>query len=261
MIRRVDLQFESGSRVRMGEVRKQRPGLCSLNVPTLQSSRGQALRIGYKWEPLGNKLHTFLPSLQVWPVVRESSETLKYLESDLELCAGTSGISRKVKSACQLSSLHLWAEYQSKVEQPSSLLQAFSSSFPSLPLPTTFLFFLLFFFNSMQISRMCSWILLKSAECLQDLSLEVPGVIVMAILIVLTGCRCVCPGQSKSASYSLSSLSHCLGQMGLAYPFLGHILQKKKKGVLRISIIKTLYQKIASKTSYGARLCKPWMSH
>ena len=94
--------------------------------------------------------------------------------------------------------------------------------------------------------------------------MKVPGVIVMAILIVLTGCRCVCPGQSKSASYSLSSLSHCLGQMGLAYPFLGHILQKKKKkkkGVLRISIIKTLYQKIPSKTSYGARLCKPWMSH
>ena len=87
----------------------------------------------------------------------------------------------------------------------------------------------LFFFNSMQISRMCSWILLKSAECLQDLSLEVPGVIVMAILIVLTGCRCVCPGQSKSASYSLSSLSHCLGQMGLAYPFWDIYCKKKKK--------------------------------
>jgi len=27
MIRRVDLQFESGPRVRMGEMRKQRPGL------------------------------------------------------------------------------------------------------------------------------------------------------------------------------------------------------------------------------------------
>lgn len=109
----------------------------------------------------------------------------------------------------------------------SSLLPYFRLSLlPFSPFPSNYLFF---FFNSMQISRMCSWILLKSAECLQDLSLEVPGVIVMAILIVLIGCRCVCPGQSKSASYSLSSLSHCLEQMGLAYPFLGHILQKKKK--------------------------------
>lgn len=60
---------------------------------------------------------------------------------------------------------------------------------------------------------------------------------------------------------TLSSLSHCLGQMGLAYPFWGHILKKKKKGIIKISIIKPLYQKILSKTSYGARLCKPWMSH
>lgn len=63
------------------------------------------------------------------------------------------------------------------------------------------------------------------------------GVTVMAILIVLTGCRCVCP-RAIQECLLLSLQPQSLLSNGACLPFFGSYICIKKR-VLKISIIKT----------------------
>lgn len=60
----------------------------------------------------------------------------------------------------------------------------------------------------------------------------------MAILIILTGCRCGCLGQSESASHSAAAVT--AWARGLANPLLVIYVHKR---VLKILVMKTLDQK------------------
>lgn len=79
----------------------------------------------------------------------------------------------------------------------------------------------------MQTSRACSWVWVKSAECLQDLSKEEP----------LGHCHGNFDNPDRVQMWLSraiweclppSSLSHCWGHMGLAYPFLIIYVRGKK---------------------------------
>lgn len=141
-----------------------------------------------------------------------------------------------------MNSFHLWLRIiprLSSLTAFSLLLLALSPSL--LPLPTSYppptFFVLFFFFNNMQTSRACSWVWLKSAECLQDLSKEEP----------LGHCHGNFDNPDRVQMWLSraiweclppSSLSHCWGQMGLTYPFL--VIYVRGKNVLIILVMKTL---------------------
>lgn len=76
-----------------------------------------------------------------------------------------------------------------------------------------------------------------------------PWVIVMAILIILTGCRCGWPGQSENASYPPASAT-AWGKWGLItiFFFFLHSLYTQKKSNISSRVRKK-------------KLCKDWMSH
>lgn len=150
-----------------------------------------------------------------------------------------------MNSACQVSSLLTWAEYYSMVEQPSSLLQAFSSSYPSLPLPTTFFFFLIACkFQGCAVGS--GWNQLSVYRVYPRKS---PWVIVMAILITLA----VQGNLRVPPTLQPQSL---LGTNRACLPLLGSYMwkkKKKKKELSKFQLLKTLDKKLLSKTSSGVR--------